>query len=182
MLFKKIPTQIYPALYRFDYIGGKKITTTDTHPFWVPDVGWVKAKDLHAETHTGLTTVCNFEVAGFHTHFVSDLGLLVHNLCEIIIHKNSFKQARNHALNLLREINPATRMPIVGKFGGQKGKVVGFETRVDGEYKRFRIDFDPVKGPHINTEVGTGAYRVKHAVQFPGSEEEALKFINQIYN
>jgi hypothetical protein len=32
-------------------------------------------------THTGLTTVYNFEVAGFHTYFVSDLGLLVHNNC-----------------------------------------------------------------------------------------------------
>lgn len=80
------------------YIGGEKITTTDTHPFWVQDVGWVAAKDLNAgthlqtkteswlsidkvEKHTGLTTVYNFEVAGFHTYFVSDLGLLVHNSC-----------------------------------------------------------------------------------------------------
>jgi hypothetical protein len=80
------------------YIGGEKITTTDTHPFWVQDVGWVAARDLNAgthlqtkdeswlsinkvETHTGLTTVYNFEVAGFHTYFVSDLGLLVHNNC-----------------------------------------------------------------------------------------------------
>ncbi len=80
------------------YIGGEKITTTEEHPFWVPDVGWVAAKDLHAGTHLqtkteswldidrvelhgGLATVYNFEVAGFHTYFVSDLGLLVHNIC-----------------------------------------------------------------------------------------------------
>jgi hypothetical protein len=80
------------------YIGGEKITTTNTHPFWVQDVGWVAARDLDAgthlqtkteswlaidkvETHTGLTTVYNFEVAGFHTYFVSDIGLLVHNNC-----------------------------------------------------------------------------------------------------
>jgi hypothetical protein len=70
------------------YINGEKITTTDTHPFWVQDVGWVAARDLNAgthlqtkteswlsidkvERHTGLTTVYNFEVAGFHTYFVS---------------------------------------------------------------------------------------------------------------
>ena len=80
------------------YIDGEKITTTEEHPFWVPDVGWVAAKDLHAESllqtkyeswldvdkverHSGLTTVYNFEVQGFHTYFVSDLGLLVHNTC-----------------------------------------------------------------------------------------------------
>ena len=78
------------------YIDGEKITTTEEHPFWVPDVGWVLAKDLHAgshlqtkteswldidkvELHGGLATVYNFKVEGFHTYFVSDLGLLVHN-------------------------------------------------------------------------------------------------------
>ncbi len=78
------------------YIGGEKITTTEEHPFWVPDVGWVLAKDLHAGSHLqtkyesrldvdkvvkhgDTATVYNFEVQGFHTYFVSDLGLLVHN-------------------------------------------------------------------------------------------------------
>ncbi len=82
------------------YVGGEKITTTEEHPFWVPDVGWVAAKDLHAGSHlqtkyeswldvdkvvkhSGLATVYNFEVAGFHTYFVSDLGLLVHNECKV---------------------------------------------------------------------------------------------------
>jgi RHS repeat-associated protein len=82
------------------YIDGEKITTTEEHPFWVPDVGWVAAKDLHAGTllqtkyeswldvdrvvkHSDTATVYNFEVEGFHTYFVSDLGLLVHNTCQI---------------------------------------------------------------------------------------------------
>lgn len=30
------------------YIDGEKITATDEHPFWVPDLGWVAAKDLQA--------------------------------------------------------------------------------------------------------------------------------------
>jgi Pretoxin HINT domain/Bacterial toxin 24 len=82
------------------YIGGEKITTTENHPFWVKDVGWVAARDLNAgaqlqtkseawlgvervEKHTEVATVYNFEVQGFHTYFVSDLGLLVHNACLI---------------------------------------------------------------------------------------------------
>jgi Pretoxin HINT domain len=74
------------------------LCTTEEHPFWVPEVGWIAAKDLSTgtylqtkteswldidkiESHTSLTNVYNFEVEGFHTYFVSDLGLLVHNSC-----------------------------------------------------------------------------------------------------
>jgi hypothetical protein len=79
-------------------IDGEVITTTEEHPFWVPDLGWVKAKDLqegttlqtddgaivdidHIEKRNGNFTVYNFEVEGFHSYFVSDLGILVHNTC-----------------------------------------------------------------------------------------------------
>lgn len=81
------------------YIDNEHITTTEEHPFWVPTLGWVAAKDLKAgmylqtSTETWLdidkvdrqieaTKVYNFEVEGFHTYFVSDLGLLVHNTCD----------------------------------------------------------------------------------------------------
>jgi hypothetical protein len=87
------------------YIDGEKITTTEEHPFWVPDVGWVAAKDLHAgsllqtkyeswldvdrvEKHSDTATVYNFEVEGFHTYFVSDLGLLVHNTCKTVFNSS----------------------------------------------------------------------------------------------
>jgi RHS repeat-associated protein len=78
------------------YIDGEQIVATEEHPFWVPDVGWVAAKDLTAgmylqtstearldidkvDRHIEATKVYNFEVEGFHTYFVSDLGFLVHN-------------------------------------------------------------------------------------------------------
>jgi Pretoxin HINT domain len=94
-----VQTFIHETNYLVDvYIGGEKITTTEGHRFWVADVGWVAAKDLNAgahlqtkteawlgidrvEKHTEVATVYNFEVQGFHTYFVSDLGLLVHNAC-----------------------------------------------------------------------------------------------------
>jgi Pretoxin HINT domain len=94
-----VQTFIHETNYLVDvYIGGEKITTTEGHRFWVADVGWVAAKDLNAgahlqtkseswlgidrvEKHTEVATVYNFEVQGFHTYFVSDLGLLVHNGC-----------------------------------------------------------------------------------------------------
>jgi RHS repeat-associated protein len=95
------------------YIDGEKITTTEEHPFWVPGVGWVAAKDLNVgthlqtkteswldidkiESHTSPTNVYNFEVEGFHTYFVSDLGLLVHNTCN-----TNNLNSRGHSNDLL---------------------------------------------------------------------------------
>jgi RHS repeat-associated protein len=78
------------------YVDGEVITTTNEHPFWVPGTGWVKAEDLQVgmllqtdeeavvdvdriERRQGTQKVYNFQVEGFHTYFVSDLGILVHN-------------------------------------------------------------------------------------------------------
>jgi Pretoxin HINT domain len=84
------------------YIDGEVTSTTGEHPFWTPDKGWVEAKDLvvgslvqtedgriidvdRVEKREGDFTVYNFKVEGFHTYFVSDLGILVHNAnCKII--------------------------------------------------------------------------------------------------
>ncbi len=78
------------------YIDGEVISTTGEHPFWTPDKGWVEAQDLvvgslvqtsdgrtidvdRVEKREGDFTVYNFKVEGFHSYFVSDLGILVHN-------------------------------------------------------------------------------------------------------
>ncbi|MFZ6657445.1 polymorphic toxin-type HINT domain-containing protein [Undibacterium sp. TJN19] len=95
------------------------VVTTAGHPFWVKNIGWIKAIDLK-EGHEleicdpyqrhptrdrekwriavtekltrtwparvisvtnqhSLRTVYNFEVEGFHTYFVGNFGVLVHN-------------------------------------------------------------------------------------------------------
>ena len=78
------------------YVDGEVISTTGEHHFWVPDYGWVEAKDLivgsllqtgdgrvvdvdWVEKREGKFEVYNFNVEDFHTYFVSDLGILVHN-------------------------------------------------------------------------------------------------------
>jgi RHS repeat-associated protein len=77
-------------------IDGEVIATTEIHPFWVPGLGWVHAEDLQVGTRLqtedgrivdidgvqkryGNFKVYNFEVEGFNSYFVSDLGVLVHN-------------------------------------------------------------------------------------------------------
>ena len=81
-------------------VNGTKIDTTEKHPFWVIGKGWVKAGDLKAGNKVSLKTgeignvdsveieeldkpvkVYNFEVEDWHTYFVSDIGVLVHNKC-----------------------------------------------------------------------------------------------------
>ena len=86
------------------YVDGEVISTTGEHPFWTPDKGWVEAKDLTVgsllqtndgriidvdgvERREGSFKVYNFEVEGFHTYFVSQHHLLVHNDCTSVAKK-----------------------------------------------------------------------------------------------
>lgn len=76
------------------------IDATPQHPFYVEGKGWVEASALHVGMVVWLAdgtkavvtdvvtegleepvTVYNFEVADFHTYFVGDSGVLVHNTC-----------------------------------------------------------------------------------------------------
>ena len=83
-------------------IGETKIDTTTNHPFWVVGYGFKEAGDLgtgekvltatgEIKTITGVeveeletpVTVYNFEVKDWHTYYVSELEVLVHNKCEV---------------------------------------------------------------------------------------------------
>ena len=79
-------------------INGEEIITTETHPFYVKNQGFIKAGELIVgdklldsncnvllvENHSveltdEPTTVYNFQVEDFHTYHVCTLGVLVHN-------------------------------------------------------------------------------------------------------
>jgi hypothetical protein len=165
----------------------QKLEVTGPHPFWVRERGWVAARDLQPGEHVDAmdggwlrvssrtwtrrrTTVYNFEVEDFHTYFVGARGVWVHNTCF-----KTFEQARNAALEKLGAIDQATRTPVIGRIGSLQGKVVGFETRVNGVFKRFRIDWDPSIGPHINVEIGKGSTREKFHITWQGHLDDVLK-------
>ncbi len=81
-------------------INGEAIETTNEHPFYVEGHGWANASDLkvgdkvrledgttgtvekakHVKLDTPVT-VYNFEVEDFHTYYVSEQKVLVHNTC-----------------------------------------------------------------------------------------------------
>ena len=79
---------------------GDEIVCTREHPFYVPVRGWTAACDLRAgdilvrsngeyvvveaiehELLESPITVYNFEVEDFHTYYVGDTSVLVHNMC-----------------------------------------------------------------------------------------------------
>ena len=81
-------------------VNGEEIVCTPTHPFYVPQKGWIAAIQLRAGDRLQLlngeyvvieqvqheilespVTTYNFEVEGFHTYFVGETGVLVHNKC-----------------------------------------------------------------------------------------------------
>jgi hypothetical protein len=81
-------------------VDGQTITCSDTHPFYVPKKGWTEAIQLRAGDQLLLQSgkiviiemvqheileksvkVYNFEVADWHTYFVSQSSILVHNAC-----------------------------------------------------------------------------------------------------
>jgi hypothetical protein len=80
------------------YVDGEEINTTDTHPFWVEGKGWIEAGELKTGDVLRLYTgelkivekveievfdkpvkVYNFEVEDWHTYYVTEQGILVHN-------------------------------------------------------------------------------------------------------
>ena len=90
------------------YVNGEEIVCTNEHPFYSPVKGWTAACQLRAgdvlvtvngeyviveqvqhELLESPVTVYNFEVEDFHTYFVSDSAILVHNKC--VVNQNGVK-------------------------------------------------------------------------------------------
>lgn len=104
---------------------------------------------------------------------------------EIVLDKvQTYEQARNKAMSLLGDLG-ADSQPFIGtmeKSAGY-GKIVGRET---ADHKaRWRLDYDPNKGMHINVEDfrnGKKDKAIKYAIPFEGDEEtfkSLLKYLNK---
>ena len=82
------------------FVNGEEIVTTPSHPFYSPVKGWTDAVKLRAgdilvlvngeyvvvemvqhEILEAPVPVYNFQVKDYHTYFVTNDGVLVHNLC-----------------------------------------------------------------------------------------------------
>ena len=83
------------------HVNGEEIICTPGHPFYSPVKGWTDAVNLRAgdilvlvngeyvvvekvqhELLKSPVKVYNFQVEGYHTYYVADTGVLVHNRCD----------------------------------------------------------------------------------------------------
>ncbi len=83
-------------------VNGETISATPSHPFYVDKLGWTLARSLRAGDVLVLSNgelvvvewvqheilespikVYNFEVEDWHTYFVGESSVLVHNMCEL---------------------------------------------------------------------------------------------------
>ncbi len=93
------------------FVNGEEIVTTIEHPFYIPQKGWTSAIKLRAgdilvlrngkhvviekvqhEILENPVTVYNFEVEDFHTYYVGNSSVLVHNDCGKPTRINQLKQ------------------------------------------------------------------------------------------
>ncbi|WP_370467720.1 hypothetical protein [Rummeliibacillus sp. SL167] len=96
----------------------------------------------------------------------------------------TYEQARNEALDLIGDLGPNSQ-PYTGtlKSSAGYGQVVGRQS-ADGKV-RWRLDYDPDKGTHINIEdfrKGKGVNARKIAIPFEGNEstfKSLLKNLNK---
>ena len=98
-------------------INGEAIETTNEHPFYVEGHGWTNASDLKVgdkvrleDGTTGIVekakhaaldnpvTVYNFEVEDFHTYYVSEQKVLVHNTCAATAKNTQVAKSSNQTL------------------------------------------------------------------------------------
>lgn len=115
------------------HVGEQVIETTDNHPFWVEGKGWVFADELQVgdklQKANGINltidkvefikldekvTVYNFTVADFHTYYVTDLGIWVHNTDGCLRPEAKYLGSGKHGVNWKE--GPATaKMSINGR-------------------------------------------------------------------
>ena len=117
-------------------INGEEIITTETHPFYVKDRGFVDAgellvgdslldvhgnvlliEDIQIEYPQEPTTVYNFQVEDFHTYYVGEQFVLVHNAGDIYSRPSKFRKGiREKVWNDAKEATPdgVVRDPLTG--------------------------------------------------------------------
>jgi hypothetical protein len=160
------------------YVDGEVISTTEEHPFWVPDKGWVEAGDLQVgdlfQTEDGINIdidwigkregefeVYNFEVEDFHTYFVSNLEILVHNACnyDVIIETMDGTGNITSAYNLSIDDALDTGQTFLGPGYTNIGLHNSGVSRSADGLRQFRIDEGSITGghppdvPHVHLEI-----------------------------
>lgn len=103
---------------------------------------------------------------------------------EVILSKvQTYEQARNEALKIIGKIDPNSGIPHVGRFGVCENKIVG-RRWLDNKVT-MRLDYDPIKGPHINVtdyRLGRGPLGKEVCIPFEGNEQTINALLKHMNN
>ena len=149
------------------FVEDEEIETTPTHPFWVIGKGWVAAGDMEVGDKVYLYSgegreikelkfehldspikVYNFEVEDWHTYFVSEQDVFVHNSCG--------------GNNLIDGENMTTNQALSGAddfLGAGYQEVAPGVFRSKDRLRQIRMTNSDITGahgggPHMNFEIG----------------------------
>ena len=134
------------------FVNGEEIVATPTHPFYCPVKGWTDAAHLRAgdilvlvngeyvvvekiqhELLENPVKVYNFQVQDYHTYYVAESGVLVHNTCNRYggehgndIHKERIKAKLNELENsgLYSDIYGNRSLNTAGLNGNQRPDII----------------------------------------------------------
>ena len=112
------------------FVNGDEIISTPAHPFYLPDEGWTTAEyldpgdtvvlangeydtidEVYHETLSASVTVYNFNVEDYHTYYVGEDSVLVHNTCASAAGKAGEKASGIVKNTQKIKINGRTRIP-----------------------------------------------------------------------
>ena len=181
-------------------VNGETISATPTHPFYVDKLGWTLARSLRAGDVLVLSNgelvtvewvqheilespirVYNFEVENFHTYFVGENGIFVHNGCG----DNSWNDyQKEHAgegkskSELAVEYNATKPVKSTNRKGKVHGNSLDYEgtnygyelkDRTTGETLKYGESIDPQKR---YSQAELDRYNADMYIQVQGSKRE----------
>ncbi len=169
-------------------VNGEEITTTPEHPFYVPKQGWTGAIHLRAgdilvrsngeyvvvekvqhEILESPAKVYNFEVEGYHTYFVGNNSVLVHNTCSS--RSSAVRKAWKNEMRSVKETGTGQRSWIPSEIEEllNTGKVKGYQ----GHHVYSVNGFPELAGDPSNVRFLT---RVEHLAAHNGNWRNITPF------
>ena len=183
-------------------VNGETISATPTYPFYVDKLGWTLARSLRAGDVLVLSNgelvtvewvqheilespikVYNFEVQDFHTYFVGECGVLVHNWCQDDIDalrngKDYYASSVDEAREML-DAMPELSAPPLGKmdpfFSDPKGTYRGdLLNAVTINEKGEKVLADYIHPPNKVTKHKAHSQNPHYNLYFPDGTKSAI--------
>ena len=191
-------------------VNGETISATPTHPFYVDKLGWTLARSLRAGDVLVLSNgelvtvewvqheilespikVYNFEVEEFHTYFVGECGVLVHNWCQDDIDalrngKDYYASSVDEAREML-DAMPELSAPPLGKmdpfFSDPKGTYRGdLLNAVTINEKGEKVLADYIHPPNKVTKHKAHSQNPHYNLYFPDGTKSAIIIDMDLWN